>query len=71
MNPRVTLENIRQNKPKPANCLVPTILPTSDMKLQITYDPKIDTLYIGNGQPATKSHDVAENFTAYADFPVG
>ena len=41
------------------------------MKLQITYDPKSDTLDIGNGQPAAEGYYVAKKFTAYAYFPVG
>ena len=37
------------------------------MKLNIHYDPRSDTLDIGNGSPASEGYDVAENLTAHVD----
>ena len=37
------------------------------MKLVIHYDPRSDTLDIGNGQPTSEGYDVAERFTAHVD----
>ena len=37
------------------------------LKLEIYYDPKSDTLDIGNGSPASEGDDVADNLTAHVD----
>ena len=34
-------------------------------KLIIDYDPESDTLFLGNGQPASNGEDVAENVTVF------
>ena len=60
---RVTLENTSQ--------YLPTVRSRyalkSAIKLEIHYDPKSDTLDIGNCQPATEGYDIAENLTAHVD----
>ncbi len=37
------------------------------MKLDIFYDPKSDTLDIGNGRPASEGYDVADSLSAHVD----
>ena len=37
------------------------------LKFEIYYDPKSDTLDIGNGSPASEGDDVADQLTAHVD----
>ena len=36
-----------------------------NLPLKIDYDPESDTLFLGNGLPASNGEDVAENVTVF------